>query len=170
MITQIKSDVLLAPVDAIAHQANCFCTMGAGIAKTIKEKFPEVYAADCATTKGDRSKLGSFSYAYVRSPDNPQLRVVINLYAQYAYGRDKRQTSYDALVDSLTSLKEGMIRSQIMTTDSDSTYPPLRSLGIPYKMGCVNGGGDWRIVKTIITSVFDEFYKKANINVFICEF
>ena len=42
--------------DVIIHGCNCFCTMGAGIAKTIKDIFPEAYKADLNTKKGDRSK------------------------------------------------------------------------------------------------------------------
>ena len=48
--------------DLIIHGCNCFCTMGAGIAKTIKEKFPEAYRADLETEKGARSKLGQISW------------------------------------------------------------------------------------------------------------
>ena len=33
-----------------------------GIARTIRELYPEAYEADCQTKKGDRSKIGSFSY------------------------------------------------------------------------------------------------------------
>ena len=32
--------------DVIVHGCNCFCTMGAGIAKTIKQVFPAAYLAD----------------------------------------------------------------------------------------------------------------------------
>ena len=42
--------------DVIIHGCNCFCTMGAGIAKAIKARFPEAYQADCQTPKGDRAK------------------------------------------------------------------------------------------------------------------
>jgi len=48
--------------DVIAHGCNCFCVMGAGIAPQIKAKFPEAYAADCATTAGDVSKMGTITH------------------------------------------------------------------------------------------------------------
>jgi len=44
--------------DLIAHGCNCFCTMGAGIAKAVKEVFPAAFEADEATQRGDRAKLG----------------------------------------------------------------------------------------------------------------
>ena len=51
--------------DVIIHGCNCFCSMGAGIAHSIQAQFPEAYAADLMTTKGDRNKLGYFSSATV---------------------------------------------------------------------------------------------------------
>ena len=51
--------------DVIVHGCNCFCTMGAGIAKTIKQKFPAAYEADLQTVNGDKSKLGQISWANI---------------------------------------------------------------------------------------------------------
>ena len=53
--------------DVIVHGCNCQCTMGAGIAKAIKEAFPEALEADKGTTKGDRNKLGTLSTASIAS-------------------------------------------------------------------------------------------------------
>jgi O-acetyl-ADP-ribose deacetylase (regulator of RNase III) len=38
--------------DLIIHGCNCFGTMGAGIARTIKSQFPVAYTADLDTKKG----------------------------------------------------------------------------------------------------------------------
>lgn len=35
--------------DIIVHGCNCFCEMGAGIARQIKKTFPEAYRADMET-------------------------------------------------------------------------------------------------------------------------
>lgn len=51
--------------DVLVHGANCQNTMGAGIAFSIRREFSEAYAADCATPRGDRAKLGTFSYTEV---------------------------------------------------------------------------------------------------------
>ena len=65
--------------DVIVHGCNCFCTMGAGIAKQIKNSFPIAYAADLETNKGDRSKLGTCSVAVVND------LTVVNAYTQYSW-------------------------------------------------------------------------------------
>jgi len=67
--------------DVIIHGCNCFCQMGAGIAATIKTVFPEAYEADLQTPKGDKEKLGTFSYATVLR-DNNEI-TIINAYSQY---------------------------------------------------------------------------------------
>ena len=59
----IKADILsnIDPnrLTIILHGCNCFHTMGAGIAKYLANKFPEVLKADQTTIKGDTGKLGS---------------------------------------------------------------------------------------------------------------
>ena len=66
--------------DAIIHGANCFCVMGAGIARQIRDRYPTAYLADCQTVRGDQSKLGTYSYAFIEQFNF----VVINAYNQYS--------------------------------------------------------------------------------------
>ena len=56
--------------DVIIHGCNCFGSMGAGIAKSIKNTFPEAYVADLKTELGSRDKLGSISYVTVQRGEN----------------------------------------------------------------------------------------------------
>ena len=86
-VTTMQGDLIaLAKVgefDVIVHGCNCFCTMGAGIAKGIRAAFPAAYDADLATTPGDRSKLGTCTFAQVESSGSPL--VVVNAYTQFDY-------------------------------------------------------------------------------------
>lgn len=43
--------------------------MGAGIAKVIKQEFPEAYLPDLQTEVGSREKLGSYSLASITRND-----------------------------------------------------------------------------------------------------
>ena len=47
---------LMGRFDIVIHGCNCFCSMGAGIAKTIRDNFPEAYQADLKTGMGDKKK------------------------------------------------------------------------------------------------------------------
>lgn len=114
----------------IVHGCNCFCTMGAGIAKQIKKHFPEAYKVDQSTKKGAKSKLGQISMALI-----PEYNlVVVNAYTQYMYGRYRRHVDYDAVESCFQ-------RIAFFGEDKKIGYP---------KIGCNLGGGDWNVVSEII--------------------
>ena len=89
MINTIKADILngIDPNQKtlILHGCNCFHTMGAGIAKYLKQKYPQVYKADLSTLYGNKTKLGSYSTAII----TPQLHI-LNCYLQFTYGRERK--------------------------------------------------------------------------------
>ena len=68
--------------DIIVHGCNCHCIMGAGIAVGIRRTFPEAYEADCSTFPGDRTKLGTYTYANIERAGKRPL-IVLNAYTQY---------------------------------------------------------------------------------------
>lgn len=149
MITNKDIDIFECDTRGIIHQANCQNTMGSGIAKQIREKYPEAYEADCKTTAGDYNKLGRFSW--VKAPDG---KYIYNCYSQFRYGREKRHTNYEAIYTGLSSIKEHAIQNQ------------LEILSLPYNMGCMSGGGSWNIVRAIIQDIF----YKSDINLYICKY
>ena len=115
--------------DLIAHQCNCFCNMGSGIAPQIKAKFPEAYQKDLETTYGDIDKLGTISFTQNSKP------IIINLYGQYKYTRHEIDTNYDALRSCFKEIKKN--------------FSGLK-MGFPKFIGCGLAGGDWNIVSQII--------------------
>lgn len=120
-------------VDVIAHQCNCFNTMGAGIAKTIKRRIPGAYEADRATARGSMLKLGNVS-SY-RGDDG----WVFNLYGQYRYTPGSTtDTDYKALRLSLMEMAE-----QLREVGFNGT------IGLP-KLGAGLAGGDWKVIEKII--------------------
>lgn len=63
----------------IVHGANCWNTMGSGIAKEIRARYPEAYEVDCATVAGDYNKLGNYTVMLGKQFD------IINAYTQYGF-------------------------------------------------------------------------------------
>lgn len=136
----------------IVHQANCFHTMGAGIAKQIALQFPEAAEADRRdSVRGDRNKLGGFTYAQVLADPT---RLVYNLYSQYTFGHGK-QTLYDPMVEGLERIRVHAISKG------------LTKLGIPCNMGCTLGGGNWRIVRVILDTIFKD---EPDLDLYICRY
>jgi O-acetyl-ADP-ribose deacetylase (regulator of RNase III) len=157
MITEVQGDIFLADTDVIVHQANCFHTMGSGIARHIRENFPEAYEADLKTVKGDRAKVGTYSTALVTTPNpNKRLRYIVNMYSQFDFGRNQKHTLYDAIHDGFTLLRNNITtRPRTLVTN----------IAIPFRYGSNLGGGDWNVVKAILTSVFED----SPLTVLICD-
>lgn len=138
MLKYRKGDLITAAktgeVHIIAHQCNCFCNMGRGIAPLIAKAFPEAREVDNCTAVGDKEKLGSLTMGYNREHEI----FIFNLYGQYGHWKKEDgsiNTDYDALRRSLTEMAKWL--------DEEDT------IGLP-KLGCGLGGGEWNIVEKII--------------------
>lgn len=70
---------------------NIFNTMGGGIAASIAKKFPEAYQADLQTVKGDRKKLGTYTFAVING------LTVVNAYTQATFWDPTDMLDYDAV-------------------------------------------------------------------------
>ena len=139
--------------DVIVHGCNCFCTMGAGIAKSIKHQFPAAYEADLLTHEGDPNKLGTYTSAVVscqpkkkasKNDETTSQLTIINAYTQYYWkprekivnGRRRliRPVNYDAIRLAFRNIKQ--------------EYSGKR-VGYP-KIGAGLAGGDWQVISRII--------------------
>ncbi|WP_019949778.1 macro domain-containing protein [Hymenobacter aerophilus] len=118
--------------DVIIHGCNCFCTMGAGIAKTVKQVFPSAYQADLATVAGDKAKLGTYSSAQVEV--NHKALVIINAYTQYQWRGAGRKADYEAIRQVFRLVKKQYAGKRV-------GYPAI---------GAGLAGGDWAIIAAII--------------------
>jgi len=118
--------------DVIVHGCNCFCTMGAGIARGIAKTFPEALAEDKRTGKGDRGKLGQISVAEIAQGD---LRLtVVNAYTQFDWRGQGRKADYDAIRSSFSIIADRFAGKRI---------------GFPM-IGAGLAGGDWQVIEGII--------------------
>ncbi|WP_457577145.1 macro domain-containing protein [Desulfomarina sp.] len=132
----MKGDLLQLAIDGhfdvIVHGCNCFCRMGAGIARSIKSVFPEAFQADLATKEGDEKKLGSFSSATVKQ--NGHTITVVNGYTQYNSFGEGVLVDYRAVRKLFSLLKK--------------EYGGRR-IGYP-KIGAGLAGGNWKKISAII--------------------
>jgi O-acetyl-ADP-ribose deacetylase (regulator of RNase III) len=123
--------------DVIVHGCNCQCQMGKGIALSIKRLFPEAYAADCATVRGDPAKLGTISVAQVRR--NGIAFYIVNGYTQVRWRGNGVKADYDAIRSVMNVVKTEFSGKRI-------AYP---------KIGAGLAGGEWATIRSIIEQALD---------------
>lgn len=150
MIEIVNGDLLKADLPIIAHQTNCLGIMGAGIAKSIKDKWNDVftqYKNLCVNTKDKHNLLGKIQLCPTN--DTP-IKYVVNLFGEYSFTEsvtpyENRHTDYDALRNTLTVLKENLV------------FLDFNKVGIPYKLGCGLAGGDWDgVVYPMLQEIFND--------------
>jgi O-acetyl-ADP-ribose deacetylase (regulator of RNase III) len=71
--------------DIIVHGANCHCTMGSGIAREIRARYPSAYAIDASTEQGDYNKLGNYTMVPAGLDRAESKFVIVNAYTQYNF-------------------------------------------------------------------------------------
>jgi O-acetyl-ADP-ribose deacetylase (regulator of RNase III) len=144
---EIKGNLFDGEYDILAHCANAYCTFGAGVAKQIKQRYPEAYEADLATKDLKDSKLGFYSVTDV----NDGKLTIVNIYGQIGIGNDgdplNRNVQYDLLFDAF-------YRLAVKITKTRPTENVV--IGVPM-LGCGLAGGVWRIVEAILLTIEEMF-------------
>lgn len=127
-----KGDLFLTSDRCFVHGCNSRGVMGSGVAKIVKEKYPQAfqdYEDFCFDTALD-SRLGKIVVSYSNG------KIIVNAITQAKYGRDgAKYVSYDAIHDCFTAIRE------------DTRIP--ERISIP-KIGAGLGGGDWTVIASII--------------------
>ena len=129
----------------ICHQVNCKGKMASGVAKEVRERYPDVYQEYMNIWKWsvefNSSLLGHAQFIKVE-PN----RIIVNCFAQYNYGYDGGQyTNIEALKLALSTV------AAIAKQDNSK-------VAMPYKIGCVRGGADWSVVEPMIEEIFKDVH------------
>ena len=141
----IKGDIFEPPVNVIIHSTDCFHGMReGGFSGEVAKRFPEAFALDETTEKGDFSKLGTFTIVKVKDSEN--LKFIVNLYAQFENdNKGSRQVNYEGLYRSLESFRNMLVEAKKHTL----------VIAVPFGICCgPSGGGNWKIVKEILDDIF----------------
>jgi len=89
--------------DIVVQGCNCFNTMGGGIAREIRERYPVVANVDACTNKGDIKKLGTWTAAGVHQFKESAF-VIVNAYTQYHMSNGEDVFEYEAFYIILKKL------------------------------------------------------------------
>jgi O-acetyl-ADP-ribose deacetylase (regulator of RNase III) len=114
--------------DVVVQGCNCFNTMGGGIAREIRERYPIAHAMDASTTRGDYNKLGNWTVGLNDLTDRKF--IIINAYTQYNMSTGEDVFEYTAF--------------QLILEKLEHAYPTSH-IGFPY-IGMGLAGGDKDII------------------------
>lgn len=139
MVKEVMGNLLDASEDVICHQVNCQNAMGAGVAKVLYTRWPEVkrsYHRFCGSFKSSENLLGQVQFV-----DVTPYKQVANIFGQFECGRDKSRvyTDYSALTTAFNQLRFACAG---------------KSLAFPYGFGCGLANGDWNIVRRMLDVYF----------------
>lgn len=136
MVKYISGNALEVQTDYLAHQVNDHGVMGAGIAKQIKEKYPEVFELYKKRCKADHDLIGTFFPVHVEG------KTIVNCFSQRGISRTKKTTDYDAIRKIFSDLEWMCFPGKVIT--------------VPYGYGCGLAGGSWEKVSKIFEDIFIE--------------
>lgn len=144
--------------DVIAHGCNCYATMGAGIALTVGNEFPEAKQADeDLEIPNGIKRLGKLSYTEIDidKKSGYDTSLLFNLYTQYNPGRDFRMNGF---IKSIKAMKK-VIKEEFSYINEKGKREFLGEnvrIGLPL-IGCGIAGGDWDEVSEVIKTELSEF-------------
>ena len=143
MVIHRFGDLLEAKERVIIHGCNCYHKMGAGVAKQIKEKWPEAYDADLRTPLGPE-KLGDWS-----EYTTPEGKTIVNFYTQDRYGK--------------VYYESGLIRRDLF--EYDFFFEGMKNLVVWFdgvqdiampRIGAGLAGGNWLKIEYLLNEVNKE--------------
>jgi O-acetyl-ADP-ribose deacetylase (regulator of RNase III) len=109
--------------DVVVQGCNCFNTMGGGIAREIRERYPVAASVDMETVNGDYRKLGTWTECDAGETNR---FTIVNAYTQYNMSQGTDVFEYTAF--------------QMILEKLAFVYPGKR-IGLPY-IGMGLAGGD----------------------------
>lgn len=136
-----RGDVLLARKGIIVHGCNCEGVMGAGIARTIAERYPTVFDAYTNEYKTNGLKLGTIIPVQLGKQ-----KWIVNAMTQSFTSSNGglRPASYDAIAECFERVEEF---AETLSIRLPVLFPAI---------GAGLGGGKWEIIKHIIMNSLGE--------------
>ena len=154
-VETIEGNLLDFPndINVIAHSCNTRNIMGAGIAKQIKDRYPQAYEADWKAFNHEYDQngqyvhwLGKFSKAEL-----DDRKYIYNMYTQAKIGTG-REVNYEKFWQALKRVEQDLYEMNVAKHEYDGSPPPI--IGLPYGISCGLAGGNWGIIKAMIEDIF----------------
>lgn len=138
------SDITKITRGVIMHQVNCQNVMGAGVAKALYTKYPQVKEQFHQLANKNEYNTPLKRFGLVQPVKINDQLFIFNSFSQMYYGRDKNRVYTDetALIANLNKLD---------TWAKKHNLPAY----VPARIGCGLAGGDWNRIKHYIENHTD---------------
>jgi len=146
MIIIKNKNILNAKEQYLVHQCNCITNHAAGLAYQIFKKFPY---SNSYIKRTEPSVPGTIEIC----GNGINKRFIINLYGQYAPGKHNDKSLRDQLLMRTMYFHDALTKI--------SQIPDIKSIAVPYKIGCGLAGGNWDFY---FTELKELDYKLAKFN------
>ena len=154
----VYGDLLSGAEQVVCQQLNCLTTKPHGLSASLARRYPysNVYAMrkqslaiNNRCTRDSEGIPGTANFCNgLRGP------IVAGLFAQHDFGRPGTRTPCHQ--DS-AEMRRVWFASALQDVRSFMIKHNLKSIGIPYMIGCGLAGGDWEVYRKML----DEFAKDA---------
>jgi O-acetyl-ADP-ribose deacetylase (regulator of RNase III) len=124
----------------IVHGCNCKGVMGSGIAKTVRELYPQAYNVYIQEFQQRGLHLGHITFAKCENDE----KWIINAQTQDGCGNDKRYVNYEAVYKCFEKVRNFACVLQERGIVVPIVFP---------KIGAGLAGGNWMIIETMIKEI-----------------
>jgi O-acetyl-ADP-ribose deacetylase (regulator of RNase III) len=146
IIKTIKGDLFDCEQYYLAHGVNCQGVMGAGVAKVVADKYPEVELAYREFCYRGKARVGIYQFTQT----NDKKKAIVNMFTQENVGTDKRQVHYGGLARAFSSLNDDLFQFESQFAKENNSNVVIRpAVAIP-RIGAGLAGGDWDLIQEII--------------------
>ena len=138
-------DVLNIDCWIIAHQVNCQGVMGGGLARQIKDRYPDAYINYREYIEDYKDCNGTVPLGTILETRRGA-REIWHVFGQEFYGTDKQYTDYEAVEAAFkTRIRDYRCEHHVQ----EAQIP----IAIPLYFGCGLGGGDWSVMKSYLEQI-----------------
>jgi O-acetyl-ADP-ribose deacetylase (regulator of RNase III) len=138
-------DVLNTDCWIIAHQVNCQGVMGGGLARQIKDRYPDAYINYREYIEDYKDCNGTVPLGTILETRHGA-REIWHVFGQEFYGTDKQYTDYEAVEAAFkTRIRDYRCEHHVQ----EAQIP----IAIPLYFGCGLGGGNWSVMKSYLEQI-----------------
>jgi O-acetyl-ADP-ribose deacetylase (regulator of RNase III) len=136
----IVGNALTVTRGIIVHGCNCKGVMGSGIARSVRELYPQAFGVYHNEFSKNGLKLGNITFAKCENDE----KWIVNAQTQDGCGTDKRYVDYEAVYQCFEKVRDFAEVLQERGIVVPIVFP---------KIGAGLAGGNWMIIETMIKEI-----------------